>query len=124
MSALRYGPRRVVLPTPHPELAATLRTAGHHVDELNVEEWDDATADAFNRAEVVVIVAPSTPPDAFVGGAAWAQGRLVVVLHLDKHRDPLCFVAWRCVDAVGDVLDLLARWDPVAKTLSGPRRSS
>lgn len=119
MSVLRYGPRRVVLSTWHPKLAATLRAAGHHVDEVDVGR-QFAAAVTFARAEVVVAFAPSSSVDDVLGGAAWAKGLPLVVLHYG-HGHVLCAIASWCVDSYDEVLDLLSSWDPVAKVLS-PRR--
>ena len=121
MSALLYGPRRVVCVDEFPPYAlAAMRAAGHHVDDWTAPNIEQA----FRAADVLLIAAPASNAQQFYAGAAWATHKLVLALVTEAGRWPFGgVVAAHAVDA-DDLLELLRGWDPVARTFASERAQS
>ncbi len=121
MSALLYGPRRIVCVDEFPaDAIVALRAAGHHVDDWTAPSVEQA----FRAADVLLLAAPASNAQQFYSGAAWAMHKLVLALVTDAGRWPFGgVVAAHAVD-VGDLLELLRGWDPVARTFASERARS
>lgn len=105
----RFSPRRVYLPLPvREDVAAALRAEGHEVHAHDAE--------AFLACDVLVVVGPASPLALYYAGAAKARGKLVVYLREDDVPSfPVAGVVAATEASVAELVDLVGRWDPVAK---------
>ena len=121
MSALLSGPRRVVCVDQFPaDALVAMRAAGHHVDDWTAPSIEQA----LRAADILLVAAPAGPSQQFYVGAAWALRKPVIALVTEAGRWPYArALAAHAVD-VGDLLELLRGWDPVARTFASDRARS
>ena len=111
MSAPLFGPRRVLV-RQRADVEAAIRAAGHHVLEPPLPE-------AFERADTVVVVAPPSASAFFYAGAARAKHKLLLALREEgTDLGAITEVATAIAATVDELVDLLGRWDPVARTVA------
>ena len=105
------SPCSVFLPLPvRDDVADALRAAGHRVLGGSV--------DAFELCDVVVIVSPWSWSATFFAGAARGRGALLLALREGPAPEvpTLERFARATVASVAELVELLGRWHPVART--------